>query len=50
MPESMKKAYQNYTLADMKKFKTDTRYVPKFTLETAVQDYVSNHLLVDRGF
>jgi ADP-L-glycero-D-manno-heptose 6-epimerase len=50
MPESMKAAYQNYTLADMQKFRTQTRYVPKFTLETSVQDYLTNHLLCDRGF
>jgi ADP-L-glycero-D-manno-heptose 6-epimerase len=50
MPGSLKAAYQNYTLADMQKFKACTHYVPKFTLETAVQDYIINHLLPCRGF
>lgn len=50
MPENLKKAYQNYTLADMSKFKSQMKYVPKFNLETAVQDYVSNHLLTGREF
>jgi ADP-L-glycero-D-manno-heptose 6-epimerase len=50
MPREISGAYQNYTLADMQKFKTVTRYVPKFTLETAVQDYVLNHLVPHKGF
>lgn len=50
IPEEIGNAYQNYTLADMKKFKTHLKYTPKFTLETAVDDYIKNHLLPKRGF
>lgn len=50
IPDEISGAYQNYTLADMQKFKESTRYVPKFTLETAVQDYCVNHLLPHKGF
>lgn len=50
IPEEISGAYQNYTLADMQKFNELTRYVPKFTLETAVQDYCINHLLAHKGF
>jgi ADP-L-glycero-D-manno-heptose 6-epimerase len=50
MPEEIKGAYQNYTLADMQKFRSQVRYVPKFTLESAVHDYVVNHLIPHKGF
>lgn len=50
MPESLKGAYQNYTLADMTKFNQSTAYTPTFTLQTAVDDYVNHHLLPSRGF
>lgn len=50
MPEAIKGAYQNFTLADMSKFIDKTHYVSKFNLETAVQDYVVNHLIPGRGF
>jgi ADP-L-glycero-D-manno-heptose 6-epimerase len=49
-PGSIKEAYQNYTLADMQKFKTETKYTMKFTLENAVMDYCINHLLPHKGF
>lgn len=50
MPQEIQGAYQNYTLADMQKFRSSVSYVPKFTLETAVQDYVCNHLIPNKGF
>lgn len=50
MPQSLLGAYQNYTLADMAKFHRLTGYTPAFTLQTAVDDYVNNHLLPSRGF
>jgi len=50
IPEEISGAYQNFTLADMTKFKTATKYTYKFTLETAVSDYVLNHLVPHKGF
>lgn len=50
MPEAIKGAYQNYTLANMKKFREKTQYVPQFDIEAAVQDYVINHLLPQRSY
>ena len=53
MPESLMKQYQNYTCADMYKFKKAYGYLPdqpicEYTIEEAVFDYVKNHLLRDK--
>jgi len=50
MPESLEKAYQNYTLADMHKFNEKTRYTYRYTLETAVADYVQNYLVPEKSY
>lgn len=50
MPEAIKGAYQNFTLADMTKFNQKTGFCQTFNLQTAVKDYVLNHLIPSRGF
>lgn len=50
MPQELIKAYQNYTLADMKKTFSSLNYACKFTTQTAVQDYLLNYLVPDRSY
>lgn len=52
MPEDMIKQYQNYTCADMSKFKEtygllSSQPVCQYTIEDSVCDYVQNYLLRD---
>ena len=47
MPQSLAAQYQNYTRADMSKYKKalDTQKTTAFSIESGVADYVQNHLL-----
>ena len=46
MPKELKNQYQNYTCADMTKYKTTVRQsVCEYSIESAVEDYVQNYLL-----
>ena len=49
MPESLNKQYQNYTCADMEKYKRvhKLKELECMTTKEAVFDYVKNHLVVD---
>lgn len=48
MPEGLKRQYQNYTRAEMDKFRQRTGLTPSlFTIEDAVIDYVRNYLVKD---
>jgi ADP-L-glycero-D-manno-heptose 6-epimerase len=50
MPSDLIKQYQNYTCADMSKYKNKKKQesVCKYTIEEAVTDYVKNYLLEDK--
>ncbi len=53
MPSDLKKGYQNYTCADLTKYKTMLRsaelpFDAPVSVEDAVKDYVQNHLLNDQ--
>lgn len=48
MPDELKGKYQNYTAADMKKGISMGIPTPSFSLEDAVEDYVTNYLLERR--
>ncbi len=48
MPSDLVKQYQNYTCADMVKYKKHTKALCKYTIEEGVADYVKNYLLEDR--
>lgn len=50
IPTEISNAYQNFTLADMSKFKKGVVYTPRFDLEASVKDYVLNHLLPHKGW
>lgn len=48
MPEDLAKQYQNYTCADMSKYKSlQLAPQPSYCLHDAVDDYIQNHLLLD---
>ncbi len=46
MPQDLAAQYQNYTCAEMKKWGSAARF--DFTIESAVGDYVNQHLLLKR--
>ena len=53
MPEDLAKNYQNYTLANMKKFhslleKESLNFTNDFSFEEGINDYLSNYLLKDK--
>lgn len=50
MPNDMVRQYQNYTCADMSKYKQQTGQakICHYTIENAVVDYVRNYLLEDK--
>lgn len=45
MPQDISQKYQNYTCAEMGKFKSCVELTPLFSLESAVEDYVQNYLV-----
>jgi ADP-L-glycero-D-manno-heptose 6-epimerase len=48
MPEDLIGKYQNYTLADMTKSISQSLAMPSYTLEDAVENYLTNHLLCQK--
>lgn len=48
MPEALRGKYQYRTLADTSRLKSCDWAGPEFTLDAAVRDYVSHHLVSDR--
>jgi len=48
MPLDLVKQYQNYTCADMTKYMRTHNFDFKYTIESAVKDYVCSHLLEDK--
>ena len=48
MPEALRGKYQYRTLADTSRLKSCGWAGPEFTLDAAVRDYVSHHLISDR--
>lgn len=48
MPNDLIGKYQNYTCADMQKSSSSKLFLPKFSLEEAVVDYVKNYVLPNR--
>ncbi len=53
MPEDLVGNYQNYTCADMKRIQSELAkdqipFENQYTFETAIEDYVSNHLLTGK--
>lgn len=48
MPDDLSKQYQNYTCADMKKWDGGKKISFAYDIESAVRDYVQNHLLMDQ--
>lgn len=48
MPTDLVKQYQNYTCADMSKYSQDKELKLGYDTESAVKDYVQNHILLDR--
>lgn len=53
MPDDLIGKYQNYTCADMSKFQqvlqdNKATFKNDFTFESAIEDYVSNHLLKEK--
>lgn len=48
MPEDLKGKYQNYTKAEMSKWKEKGLLLPRYSLEDAVIDYVRNYVVVNR--
>ena len=52
LPEDLRGKYQNYTCADMSKYKTDLKLAKddhpcRYSIEEGVADYVRNYLLKD---
>jgi ADP-L-glycero-D-manno-heptose 6-epimerase len=49
MPTDLKGQYQNFTRAEMQKYKTKTGIISPcaYTIESAVEDYVRNYLVKD---
>jgi len=45
MPKELKGKYQNYTCATMQKSQQESLYLPKFSLEEAVIDYVRGYVV-----
>ena len=45
MPQDLIQQYQNYTCAEMKKFREDKQVLLNYDIEKGVKDYVQNHLL-----
>lgn len=49
MPKELEKQYQNFTVADMRKFQRvfqkDPHYLETLLVQDAIKDYVQNHLL-----
>ena len=48
MPKDLIGKYQNYTCAEMKKSESSKLYIPKFSLEDAVVDYVKHYVVPER--
>lgn len=53
MPQELSRQYQNYTCADMKKYRaahglSSQEPVTQYSIEVAIEDYVQNYLLKDR--
>lgn len=49
MPERLKNQYQNYTCADMAKYKkTVKEHVCEYSIKAGVEDYVQNYLIQDK--
>jgi ADP-L-glycero-D-manno-heptose 6-epimerase len=48
MPADLARQYQNYTCADMTKYKQDKDFSFDYDTDNAVKDYVQNHLVLDR--
>lgn len=48
MPESLSLQYQNYTCADMKKFRRLSPSFKCFSIKDAVRDYVQNYLIENK--
>ncbi len=44
MPENIVKTYQNYTLADMSKYRQNEKKKARYSLEQAIEDYLSHYL------
>ena len=47
MPADLASQYQNYTCADMKKYSQDKELSFGYDTESAVKDYIQNHILLD---
>jgi ADP-L-glycero-D-manno-heptose 6-epimerase len=52
MPEDLRRQYQNYTCADMTKFRAGAGLLTdqptcEYTIEASIIDYVQNYLLRD---
>lgn len=45
MPKDLAKQYQNYTCAEMDKYRQNRESFLNYTINTAVKDYVCNHLV-----
>ena len=45
MPDSIRNQYQYFTKADMTKWKSQNLSEPQWSLEKAINDYVTNHLI-----
>lgn len=50
MPSDLHGKYQNYTCAEMKKFQKAHFYLPKYSLEEAVIEYVRDYVLPHRYY
>ena len=50
MPADLARQYQNYTCADMSKYSQDKQLSFGYDTESAVKDYVQNHILVDQSW
>ncbi len=50
MPADLVRQYQNYTCADMSKYSQDKQLSFGYDTESAVKDYVQNHILVDQAW
>ncbi|MBV9492568.1 MAG: hypothetical protein JO069_22985, partial [Verrucomicrobia bacterium] len=48
MPETLKGRYQYFTQANIEKLRRTGYAGPRFTLETAVEDYVKGYLIPQR--
>ena len=48
MPKELSSQYQNYTCADMTKYKKNVRQPKLHSIQDAVEDYVQNYLIVDK--